>query len=149
MLSLTNTQANKRTFLSAPLKQPLRISGTPIVELAGLAEQDAVEPHGADRRLRPEHADRRAPATASANAQPGGRAPAGASRCRTTRRASSRRPSRQQNVTQWRVTKGMMDSSNRNSLRVAEPVTIGQKYRFTWPSCPRTSRSPPATGSGS
>ena len=28
MLSLTNTQANKRTFLSAPLKAPLRISGT-------------------------------------------------------------------------------------------------------------------------
>ena len=33
MLSLTNTQANKRTFLSAPLKAPLRLSGTPIVEL--------------------------------------------------------------------------------------------------------------------
>ena len=41
-----------------------------------------------------------------------------------------------QNVTQWRVTKGMMDSSNRLSLRVAEPVTIGQKYRFTWPTLP-------------
>jgi X-Pro dipeptidyl-peptidase len=34
------------------------------------------------------------------------------------------------------VTKGMMDSSNRLSLRVAEPVTIGQKYRFTWPTLP-------------
>ena len=42
----------------------------------------------------------------------------------------------QQNVTQWRVTKGMMDSSNRNSLRVAEPVTIGSKYRFTFPELP-------------
>ena len=41
-----------------------------------------------------------------------------------------------QTVTQWRVTKGMMDSSNRLSLRVAEPVTIGQKYRFTWPTLP-------------
>ena len=30
----------------------------------------------------------------------------------------------------------MMDSSNRLSLRVAEPVTIGQKYRFTWPTLP-------------
>ena len=25
---------------------------------------------------------------------------------------------------------------NRLSLRVAEPVTIGQKYRFTWPTLP-------------
>ena len=56
-LSLTNSQTNKRMFLSAPLKTPLRISGTPIVDLAGVAEQDAVEPDGVHRRLRPEHAD--------------------------------------------------------------------------------------------
>ena len=42
----------------------------------------------------------------------------------------------QQNVTQWRVTKGMMDSSNRLSLRTTDPVTIGTKYRFTWPELP-------------
>ena len=29
-----------------------------------------------------------------------------------------------------------MDSSNRNSLRIAEPVTIGNKYRFTFPMLP-------------
>ena len=55
----------------------------------------------------------------------------------------------QQNVTQWRVTKGMMDSSNRNSLRVGEPVNIGQRTASRARRCRRTSRSPPATGSGS
>ena len=29
-----------------------------------------------------------------------------------------------------------MDSSNRISLRVAEPVTIGNSYKFTWPMLP-------------
>ena len=42
----------------------------------------------------------------------------------------------QQTVTQWRVTKGMMDSSNRTSLRIAEPVTIGSSYKFSWPMLP-------------
>ena len=57
MLSLTNTQANKRTFLGPPLKQSLRMSGHRDRRPAGFAEQDAVEPDGADRRLRREHPD--------------------------------------------------------------------------------------------
>ncbi len=37
-------------------------------------------------------------------------------------------------VTQRRVSRGVLDSSNRLSLRTMEPVTIGQKYRFAFPS---------------
>jgi X-Pro dipeptidyl-peptidase len=37
------------------------------------------------------------------------------------------------NVTQWRVTKGILDSSNRDSLTTPTLADVGVKYRFTWP----------------
>jgi X-Pro dipeptidyl-peptidase len=42
------------------------------------------------------------------------------------------------NVTQWRVTRGGLDSSNRDSLwyQAARPVTIGKKYEFPIPTMP-------------
>ena len=38
----------------------------------------------------------------------------------------------------WRVSKGILDSSNRDSLfsGLASPVTIGQTYEFKWPLLP-------------
>jgi X-Pro dipeptidyl-peptidase len=38
-----------------------------------------------------------------------------------------------QSVTQWRVTRGILDSSNRDSLTTAATVTPGQQYTFTIP----------------
>ena len=45
---------------------------------------------------------------------------------------------RTQNVTQWRVTRGGLDSSNRDSLwyQDAAPVTIGEKDMFSIPAMP-------------
>ena len=40
-------------------------------------------------------------------------------------------------VTPWRVTKGILDSSNRDSLVTGTPVNVGEKYRFTWPLHPQ------------
>ncbi len=41
-------------------------------------------------------------------------------------------------VTQWRVTRGIRDSSNRDSLWFADatPVTIGQQYHYKFPTMP-------------
>jgi X-Pro dipeptidyl-peptidase len=39
-------------------------------------------------------------------------------------------------VTTWRVTKGMLDSSNRDSLTTPTPMTLGTKYTFRWPLLP-------------
>ena len=54
-------------------------------------------------------------------------------------------------VTQWRVTRGIRDSANRDSLWFADatPVTIGQKYHFKFPTMPTEHASRPATRSGS
>ena len=136
MLSLTNTQANKRTFLSPPLKQSLRMSGTAIVDLqASLSKTQSnltalIVDYGASTQT-----------TRSGDgiSTPGGMNPPRT--CWGEQDANdvpcfivTTKP--QQTVTQWRVTKGMLDSSNRNSLRTAEPVTIGARHRFTWPELP-------------
>ena len=135
MLSQTNGQTNKKSFLSAPLKQPLRMSGTAIIDLqASLSKTQSnltalIVDYGASTQTTrtgdgigqlPESEPRTCWGESVPDDTPCFR--------------ETTKP--QQTVTQWRVTKGMMDSSNRNSLRVAEPVTIGTKYRFTFPELP-------------
>ena len=39
-------------------------------------------------------------------------------------------------VSQWRVTKGILDGQNRNSSAVAEPLVPGETYRITFPLLP-------------
>ena len=41
-----------------------------------------------------------------------------------------------QALTTYRVTKGMLDSSNRDSLTTPTPMTVGTKYEFKWPLLP-------------
>ncbi len=53
----TGQQTSRRVFLSQPLTQPLRISGTPQRRPPGRVRQDAVQPRRDPRRLRGEHAD--------------------------------------------------------------------------------------------
>ena len=135
MLSLTNGQTNKKSFISAPLKPPLRMSGTAIIDLqASLSKTQSnltalIVDYGASTQTTrtgdgigqlPESEPRTCWGESVPDDTP-------------CFRETTKPP---QTVTQWRVTKGMMDSSNRNSLRVAEPVTIGQKYRFTFPELP-------------
>ena len=133
-LSLTNSQNNKRTFISAPLKAPLRISGTPIVELeASLSKTQS--------NLTAFLVDYGPSTQTTRNSDGDGDSNPPVTTCwgesipeDTGCFLEVIKP--QQTVTQWRVTKGMLDSSNRNSLRVAEPVNIGQRYRFTFPTLP-------------
>ncbi|WP_053226544.1 CocE/NonD family hydrolase [Solirubrobacter soli] len=134
MLSLTNGQTNKKSFISAPLKQPLRMSGTAIIDLqASLSKTQSnltalIVDYGNSTQT-----NRNGDGVANSN--PVVRSCWGESVPDDTPCfIETTKP--QQTVTQWRVTKGMMDSSNRNSLRVAEPVTIGSKYRFTFPELP-------------
>jgi X-Pro dipeptidyl-peptidase len=39
-------------------------------------------------------------------------------------------------VTQWRVTKGILDGQNRNSIATAEPMVPGQTYQISFPMLP-------------
>ncbi|MBE2317096.1 X-prolyl-dipeptidyl aminopeptidase [Solirubrobacter sp. CPCC 204708] len=125
-------QGQKRMFLSPPLKQPLRLSGTAIVDLqASLSKTQSnltafIVDYGPSRQTT---------RTSDGDANTTTRTCWGESVPDDS--ACFLEISKPQiDVTQWRVTKGMMDSSNRNSLRVPEPVTIGEKTRFSWPLLP-------------
>jgi X-Pro dipeptidyl-peptidase len=128
----TGAQTARRVFLSAPLKKDLRLSGTPTIDLqASLSATQSnlgaiIVDYGQGTQV-----------TRS-----------GEGISNTTTRTCWGQSSENDSacylevskptidVTQWRVSRGVLDSSNRLSLRAAQPVTIDQKYRFTFPSMP-------------
>jgi X-Pro dipeptidyl-peptidase len=132
----TGSQANRLVFLSAPLKNPLRISGTPVVDIqASLSTRQSnlgavLVDYGPSTQI-----------TRSSDgiidAQPVVRTCWGESSTNDSACYKEvQKPTVQ--VTQWRVSKGILDSSNRESLlaSAATPVEIGWKYRFAWPTFP-------------
>jgi X-Pro dipeptidyl-peptidase len=132
MTDPSGSQANRRVFLSAPLKKDLRMSGTPVIDLeASLSTTQSnlgaiVVDYGAGTQV-----------TRS-----------GEGIANTTTRTCWGESSELDSacylevskptidVIQWRVSRGVLDSSNRLSLRAAQPVTIDQRYSFTFPSMP-------------
>ena len=135
-LSLTNTQANKLTFLSPPLKHDLRISGTPVVDIrASLSKTQSnlsaflVDYGGGVLRVfRTSNEGVQNLTTRSC----WGDSTAADSSCYLDVIERTTTP------TSWRVGKGLLDSSNRDSLFSGDgtPVTIGQTYEFKWPLLP-------------
>ena len=71
----------------------------------------------------------------------------GARRARATRLKYLQVEKRLTNVTQWRVSKGILDALNRNSYAVAELLTPDQEESSTFRCCPRTTPSGRVTGS--
>ena len=135
-LSLTNTQANKLMFLSPPLKHDLRISGTPVVDIqASLNKTQSnlsaflVDYGGGVLRVfRTSNEGVQNLTTRSC----WGDSTTADSSCYLDVVERTTTP------TSWRVAKGILDSSNRDSLftGLAMPATIGQTYEFKWPLLP-------------
>jgi X-Pro dipeptidyl-peptidase len=135
-LSLTNSVANKLMFLSPPLQHDLRVSGTPVVDIqASLSTTQSnlsafLVDYGAGvvRVLRTNNEGVRTLTTKSC----WGDSTTADSSCYFDVAEQTTTP------TTWRVSKGILDSSNRDSLLtgLASPVTIGQKYEFRWPTLP-------------
>ena len=134
MLSLTNTQANKRTFLSAPLKAPLRLSGTPIVELeASLSKTQSnltalIVDYGPSTQTT-RNGDGIGQTNPEVRTCWGESVPDDVAVLQRDHQADPERHP----VARDQGHDGLLEPAR---LRVAEPVTIGQKYRFTWPTLP-------------
>jgi X-Pro dipeptidyl-peptidase len=132
----TGSQANRLVFLPAPLRKPLRTSGTPIVDIQ--ASLNATQSN-----LGAVLVDY-GPSTQITRSSDGivdaspvvrtcwGESSANDSACYK----EVEKPT--VDVTRWRVSKGILDSSNRESLLpvAATPVAIGTRYRFAWPTFP-------------
>jgi len=135
-LSLTNSQANKLLFLSAPLTHDVRISGTPIVDImASLSKtQSNLSAFLVDYGGGVVHVNR----TSNEGVQNlttsscyGDSTPADDS-CYLDVAERTTTP------TLWRVSKGILDSTNRDSLftGLGSLAVIGTKYEFKWPTLP-------------
>jgi X-Pro dipeptidyl-peptidase len=134
--SLANTQANKLMFLSPPLQHDLRISGAPVVDIqAALSKTQSnlsallVDYGGGVLRVfRTSNEGVHNLTTRTC----WGDSTTADSACYLDVAETTTTPSL------WRVSKGILDSSNSDSLfsGLASPVTIGQTYEFKWPLLP-------------
>jgi X-Pro dipeptidyl-peptidase len=134
-LSLTGPLTSRLLFLSPPLTQDLRISGTPVVDIhASLNKTQTnltaflVDYGGGVQRVRGGSDG----VTNTTTRTCWGESTATDSACYLEVNEVVQTP------TQWRVSKGILDSSNRDSLTSGGglPATIGQTYDFNWPLLP-------------
>jgi X-Pro dipeptidyl-peptidase len=153
----TGSQANRRVFLSRPLTQDVRLSGTATVDLVaslgstqsnvsvvvadyGQGTQGSRSGEGiSNTTTRTCWGDTGNDAVTGA---PGPDCTIGSTCTPATANTDTAcylevsKPT--QTVTSWRVTRGIRDSANRDSLwfQDAQPVTIGQAYHFKFPVMP-------------
>jgi X-Pro dipeptidyl-peptidase len=129
----TTVTANRRVFLSAPLAAPLHVSGTPVVRLRAAVEATDTNFAG----LLVDYG----PATQVSRTGDGARTLATSSCWGEASTADDACyldvEKRIQSVTQWRVTKGILDAANRNSYAVFEPVIPGLETSFEFPLLPQ------------
>jgi X-Pro dipeptidyl-peptidase len=129
-------QASRRVFLSPRLKTDLRISGTPVIDIEASVNGTQTNLGAALVEYGPTTQVSRS-GDGIQNVTPEerdcwGESGANDSACYL----KVFKPESTQNV--WRVTKGILDTSNRDSLlaTAATPITVDQKYRFRWPTFP-------------
>lgn len=135
MATPTGAQTARRVFLSAPLTQALRISGTPRIQLDATLSQAqsnlgvALVDYGPATQIT-RTGDGVSTSTTSSCWGQHPTAPADFSECykEVTKPTTD--------VTSWRVTRGILDSANRTSLSTPADVTPGATTRFAWPLTP-------------
>jgi X-Pro dipeptidyl-peptidase len=146
------SQANRRVFLSEPLKSDVRLSGTARLDLKASLSTDQsnlgvilVDYSPTPFTMINRSGDGILQGTtrtcwgATADGTPCTIGDSCTVTDETVENACYREVvNRLQDVTQWRVTRGGLDSSNRNSLwyQDATPVTIGEKDMFSIPTMP-------------
>jgi X-Pro dipeptidyl-peptidase len=136
-LSLATSQANRLLFLSPPLTHDLRISGTPVVDIrASLSTTQSnlsawLVDYGTGV-LRVNRTSNEGVITSTTTQSCYGESTAADDACYFDVSERTTTP------TVWRVSKGILDSSNRGSLFTGEalPAVIGQTYEFKWPTLP-------------
>ena len=133
MANLETVTANRRVFLTAPLLQDVRISGTPTVSLRAAADQIDTNlgalllDWGTDTRVNYSTGD--GILTLATEDCWGETSPADDPCYRQTQTRTI------VNTTE-RVTKGILDARNRNSLTTPTDLVPGEEYMFDWPFLP-------------
>jgi X-Pro dipeptidyl-peptidase len=135
-------QVRRRVFLSAPLEQDLRISGTPVLDIGAALDKPqsnlgaVLVDYGAGEQttrggegISTHPTDRDCWGASTTREYPPGTVVDHDACYRVVSKPTIA-------VTQWRITRGILDSANRNSLTSVEPVTPATQTRFSWPLIP-------------
>ena len=136
MLATPNTvTANRRVFLTPPLTAPVRVSGTPVVQLDASADKTSthlgailVDFGPAFPRVNRATGDGVQTMTTS---ECWGQASAADNGC--YKDVSERIDT---TTTAWRVSKGVLDAGHRTSRLATTPIVAGQRYPFSFPLLP-------------
>jgi X-Pro dipeptidyl-peptidase len=129
----TTVTANRRVFLSAPLEAPVHISGTPVVRIRASA-------NATDTNFGAVLVDY-GPATQVSRSGDGAQTlvtqDCWGETSSTDEACYFQVGKRLTTVTQWRVSKGILDALNRNSYAFAEPLVPDREESFTFPLLPQ------------
>ena len=130
----TGSQTNRLVFLSPVLAQDLHVSGTPTIDVQAAFNKTS-------GNLGALLVDYSALAFTKASRTGDGVSSTGPSTCWGDSIATDDACYREAvrlttNVTSWRVSKGILDAQNRDSLLAPSPLVAGLQYEFTFPSLP-------------
>jgi X-Pro dipeptidyl-peptidase len=129
----TTVTANRRVFLSGPLEAPVHVSGTPVVRVRASVNATDTNFGG----LLVDYG----PATQVSRSGDGARTlvteDCWGETSATDEACYLQVEKRLTTVTQWRVSKGILDALNRNSYAVAEPLVPNVEDSFTFPLLPQ------------
>jgi X-Pro dipeptidyl-peptidase len=129
-------QTSRRVFLSPRLRTDLRISGTPLIDIEASVDRTQTNLGAVLVEYGPTTQVSRQ-SDGIQTAQPETRSCWGESSADDSA-CYLNVVKGESNQTVWRVSKGILDTSNRESLlaSLATPITIGEKHRFSWPAFP-------------
>jgi X-Pro dipeptidyl-peptidase len=136
----TGSQTSRRVFLSPPLTQPLRISGTPRVDLQASVSTTqsnlgvALVDYGAGSHITRNADGISNDTTSTCWGQNSSRMIAGVPVDYDNCYREVTKPT--VSATAWRVARGVLDSSNRDSLTTPALLTADTTTRFRWPLYP-------------
>ena len=140
------TQTNRRVFLSPPLKTDLRVSGTPFIDLRASLDKPQsnlsamLVDYGPSTQITRSADGIQTPANAPSDCWGSSSTRVGPNGQVMDYDACYQQPIKPTvNVTAtqgWRISRGILDSSNRDSLYADVPVTPGAEYRFRYPILP-------------
>ena len=146
----TTVTANRRVFLSPTLTAPVRISGTPIVQLDASANKTSTH-FGAilvDYGPATTRVSRTGDGAITGTATDcWGESAAGGPACNAVGDACTQSATienacykqvgeRLETATRWRVTKGILDAGHRTDRRTTTPIVPDQRYPFSFPMLP-------------
>lgn len=145
-LAAGTTQTNRRVFLSAPLKSALRLSGTPRIDLRASLDKPQsnlsalLVDYGPSTQITRSGDGLSTPADAPEDCwgpSSTHKAPDGTVMDFDSCYQQPVKPTVTVTATQgWRVSRGILDSANRESLYSDTPTTPGTEYRFQFPIMP-------------